>query len=84
MNTFVCKGIPLAMFSLSRKMPVLNKCSINVVICLIIVGAICITNCDEMLSNPVLPLVGRLYIGLITIDSSTSVNENLKLDLFFR
>ena len=67
----------LASFSLSGKMPVLNKCFINVVRCLTIVGAICFNNVDEMLSNPVLLLVGRLNIVLITIDSSTSFNENL-------
>ena len=65
----------LASFSLSGKMPVLNTCFINIVRCLTIVGAICFKNFDEM-SNPVLLLVGRLNIVLITIDSSTSFNEN--------
>ena len=65
-------------------MPVLNTCFINVVRCLTIVVAICFKNVDEMLSNPVLLLVGRLNIVLITIDSSTSVNENLKSSLFLR
>ena len=51
--------------------------------CLTIVGAICFKNFDEM-SNPVLLLVGRLNIVLITIDSSTSFNENLKSSLFLR
>ena len=59
----------LASFSLSGKMPVLNTCFINVVRCLTIVGAIYFKNFDEMLSNPVLLLVGRLNIVLITIDS---------------
>ena len=47
-------------------------------------GAICFRNFDEMLSNSVLLLVGRLNIVLITIDSSTSFNENLKSSLFLR
>ena len=63
----------LASFSLSGKMPVLNTCFINVVRCLTIVGDICLKNFDEILSNPVLLLAGRLNIVLITIDSSTSV-----------
>ena len=74
---FLCKGMTLASFSLSGKMPVLNTCFINVVRCLTIVGAICFKNFDEM-SNPVLLLVGRLNIVLITIDSSTSFSEKLK------
>ena len=81
---FLYKGMTLASFSLSGKMPVLNTCFINVVRCLTIVGAICFKNFDEMLSNPVLLLVGRLNIVLITIDSSTSFNENLKSSLFLR
>ena len=75
-----------ASFSLSGKMPVLNTCFINVVRCLtihVVAGAICFKNFDEM-SNPVLLLVGRLNIVLITIDSSTSFNENLKSSLFLR
>ena len=74
----------LASFSLSGKMPVLNTCFINIVRCLTIVGAICFKNFDEMLSNPVLLLVGRLNTVLITIDSSTSFNDNLKSSLFLR
>ena len=44
---------------------------VNIVRCLTIVGAICFKNVDEMLSNPVLLLVVRLNIVLITINSST-------------
>ena len=63
-------------------MPVLNTCFINVVRCLTIVGAISFKNVDDMLSNTVLLLVGMVNIVLITIDSSTSFNENLKSCLF--
>ena len=72
----------LASYSFSGKMPVLNTCFINVVKCLTIVGTICFKNVNDMLSNTVLLLVGRLTSVLITIDSSTSFNETLKSSLF--
>ena len=51
------------MFSLSGKMPVFVRC-------LIIVDAIfCINNFDNMLSHPVLRLVGRLYNILGSLQS---------------
>ena len=49
-----------------------------------IVGAICLKNIVEMLSNPQDALFGKLSIVFEIICSSTSFNANLQFKLSFK
>ena len=69
-HLFLNKGITLAIFNSSGKMPVFNTWLINNVSGLIIAGSIILINLEEKPSSPQLFFEGRFCIVFLTVSSS--------------
>ena len=69
-SSFLNKGITLAIFNSSGKMPVFNTWLINNVSGLIIAGSIILINLEEIPSSPQLFFEGRFCIVFLTVSSS--------------